>query len=194
MADDPIGAQRQPFTRLTLEHLEALSAKAQDLIEAARDAAVEPHRRKVLRRFSAPETLQYLGNISSDTLYRRLKKDANKARGIVGALATFGPASDPTAFRLGAAANFTEEGLWSRILHRTAEHQLKQVQRGLVNFYAPTTCIHCNNLACRSASFVGNASGLPRASMINPTRPPSISSAARALSPGPSPTSTVGAG
>src|ERR1700687_6019170 len=81
MADDPVGAQRQPFTRLTLEHLEALSAKAQDLIEAARDAAVEPHRRKVLRRFSAPETLQYLGNISIDTLYRRLKKDEQLPQG-----------------------------------------------------------------------------------------------------------------
>ena len=75
MPDDLTDAPRRPFSRLTLEHLEALSGKAQSLIEAARDAAVEPHRRKVLRRFSATETLQYLGNISTDTLYRRLKKD-----------------------------------------------------------------------------------------------------------------------
>ena len=75
MADDSNGVPRQPFARLTLEDLEALSGKAQGLIEAARDAAVEPHRKKVLRRFSATESLQYLGNISIDTLYRRLKKD-----------------------------------------------------------------------------------------------------------------------
>ena len=75
MVDDSPDAQRQPFSRLTLEHLEELSGKAQSLIEAARDAAVEPNRRKVLRRFSATETLQYLGSISIDTLYRRLKKD-----------------------------------------------------------------------------------------------------------------------
>src|ERR1700689_5128266 len=75
MAKGAAGPPRQPFSRLSLEHLETLSGKAQSLIEAARDAAVEPHRRKILRRFSATETLKYLGNISVDTLYRRLKKD-----------------------------------------------------------------------------------------------------------------------
>jgi chromosome partitioning protein len=81
MADDPTGAPQQPFNRLTLEDLEALSGKAQGLIEAARNAAVEPNLRKVLRRFSATETLQYLGNISIDTLYRRLKKDESLPQG-----------------------------------------------------------------------------------------------------------------
>ena len=81
MADDPSGVPHQPFSRLTLEDLEALSGKAQGLIEAARDAAVDPHLRKVLRRFSATETLQYLGNISVDTLYRRLKKDETLPQG-----------------------------------------------------------------------------------------------------------------
>ena len=69
MTDDT--SPRQPFSPLRLGDLEALSSKAQSLIEAARDAAVEPNRRKVLRRFSATESLQYLGNISIDTLYRR---------------------------------------------------------------------------------------------------------------------------
>ena len=36
MADDSSGVPRQPFARLTLEDLEALSGKAQGLIEAAR--------------------------------------------------------------------------------------------------------------------------------------------------------------
>src|ERR1700685_2382846 len=82
MADDAAGSPRQPFSRLSLEHRETLSGKAQSLIDAARDAAVEPHRRKVLRRFSATETLKYLGNISVDTLYRRLKKDEVLPQGV----------------------------------------------------------------------------------------------------------------
>jgi chromosome partitioning protein len=81
MPDDPSGAAQRPFSRLNLEDLEALSGKAQGLIEAARDAAVEPNQRKVLRRFSATEILQYLGNISVDTLYRRLKKDDSLPQG-----------------------------------------------------------------------------------------------------------------
>ena len=81
MADDSDNVPRAPFGRLALEDLEALSGKAQSLIEAARDAAVEPHRRKVLRRFVATEILPYLGNISIDTLYRRLKKDEQLPQG-----------------------------------------------------------------------------------------------------------------
>src|SRR6185312_6566020 len=80
MVDDA-ETPRSPFGRLTLEDLEALSGKAQGLIEAARDAAVEPHKRKLLRRFGATEILQYLGNISIDTLYRRLKKDDHLPQG-----------------------------------------------------------------------------------------------------------------
>jgi hypothetical protein len=78
---DEAETPRSPFGRLSLEDLEALSGKAQGLIEAARDAAVEPHRRKLLRRFGATEILQYLGNISIDTLYRRLKKDEQLPQG-----------------------------------------------------------------------------------------------------------------
>src|SRR5580658_9665113 len=81
MADDTAVGITQPFSQLTVEDLESLSGKARSLIEAARDAAVEPHRRKVLRRFSATETLKYLGNISADTLYRRLKKDEQLPQG-----------------------------------------------------------------------------------------------------------------
>jgi chromosome partitioning protein len=81
MADDTAIGMTQPFSQLTVEDLETLSGKAQSLIEAARDAAVEPHRRKVLRRFSATETLKYLGNISADTLYRRLKKGEELPQG-----------------------------------------------------------------------------------------------------------------
>jgi hypothetical protein len=43
-------------------------------------------------------------NLAGDELSRIIiGGDSNKARGIVGLLATFGPASDPTAFRIGAA-------------------------------------------------------------------------------------------
>lgn len=82
MADDTAAGIIPPFSQLTLEDLESLSGKAQGLIEAARDAAVEPHRRKFLRRFSATEALKYLGNISVDTLYRRLKKDEALPQGV----------------------------------------------------------------------------------------------------------------
>jgi hypothetical protein len=45
-----------------------------------------------------------VSNLAGDELSRViLGGDANKARGIVGLLATFGPANDPTAFRIGAA-------------------------------------------------------------------------------------------
>jgi chromosome partitioning protein len=81
VVEEVSSTSRQGFSPLTLDHLEALSGKAQGLIEAARDAAVEPNRRKVLRRFSAQEALQYLGNISADTLYRRLKKDHQLPQG-----------------------------------------------------------------------------------------------------------------
>src|SRR6185437_2936282 len=69
------------FSRLSLEDLDALSAKAQSLIEAARDAAVEPNEGKVLRSFSTTESLKFLGGISFDTLYRRLKKDPSLPQG-----------------------------------------------------------------------------------------------------------------
>jgi chromosome partitioning protein len=81
MADDTAVGITQPFSQLTVDDLESLSGKARSLIEAARDAAVEPHRRKVLRRFSATETLKYLGNISADTLYRRLKRGEDLPQG-----------------------------------------------------------------------------------------------------------------
>ena len=43
-------------------------------------------------------------NLAGDELSRiTIGGDSNKARGIAGLLATFGPASDPTAFRLGLA-------------------------------------------------------------------------------------------
>jgi chromosome partitioning protein len=81
MSDDADGSTRRPFSRLTLDDLESLSARALHLIHTARDAAVQPNKGKVLRRFSATECLQYLGDISIDTLYRRLKKDENLPQG-----------------------------------------------------------------------------------------------------------------
>lgn len=81
MVDDSVAVGRIPFSALMLEDLEGLAVNAQSLIEAARDAAVEPNRRKVLRTFSATEIPQYLGGISIDTLYRRLKKDPNLPQG-----------------------------------------------------------------------------------------------------------------
>src|SRR5712664_3476553 len=82
MSDDADGSTRTPFSRLTLDDLESLSAKALHLIHTARDAAVQPNKGKVLRRFSATECLQYVGDISIDTLYRRLKKDESLPQGV----------------------------------------------------------------------------------------------------------------
>ena len=82
MTDGADGSSRTAFSRLTLEDLENLSAKALHLIHTARDAAVQPNKSKILRRFSATECLQFLGDISIDTLYRRLKKDENLPQGV----------------------------------------------------------------------------------------------------------------
>lgn len=81
MADEAVQNVRPPFSPLALQEIEDLAAKAQKLIETARNAAVEPNQQKVLREFSATESLQYLGNISIDTLYRRLKKDPSLPQG-----------------------------------------------------------------------------------------------------------------
>lgn len=57
-------------------------------------------------------------DLAGDELSRiTLGADANKARGIAGALATFGPARDPTAFRIGVAYHHDLIG-WS--VERTA--------------------------------------------------------------------------
>jgi chromosome partitioning protein len=82
MAEGTPPVASPPFSPLGLDDLESLAGKAQGLIEAARDAAVDPHRRKQLRRFGATETLKYLGGISVDTLYRRLKKDEALPQGV----------------------------------------------------------------------------------------------------------------
>ena len=49
MNDDAEVATRPPFSRLTLDDLESLSAKALHLIHTARDAAVQPHKGKSAR-------------------------------------------------------------------------------------------------------------------------------------------------
>ena len=53
---------------------------AQGLIEAVRNAALEPNRTKVLRSFPATEICRYLGNISAATPYRRPKGDPELPR------------------------------------------------------------------------------------------------------------------
>ena len=72
---------RDPFRRLALAELEELVQSAQELIESVRDAAIEPNRTKTLRGFTASEVCRYLGDISMDTLYRRLKKDTTLPQG-----------------------------------------------------------------------------------------------------------------
>jgi chromosome partitioning protein len=69
------------FPRLGLQELEARARGAQKLIEAVRNASLEPNLTKVLRTFPATEIVRYLGNISVDTLYRRLKKDPELPQG-----------------------------------------------------------------------------------------------------------------
>ncbi len=81
MSELPTDIPRKPFGRLTLEDLEELASKAQGLIEAARDAAIDPHHRKVLRPFTAPEVAKLCGNLTVDTFSRRLKKDDQLPQG-----------------------------------------------------------------------------------------------------------------
>jgi hypothetical protein len=69
-----------------------------------------------------------VADIPGDELSRVLVGgDANKARGIAGALATFGPASDPTSFRLGVAYH-RDLTHWS--VERTAIDRVRGVVAG----------------------------------------------------------------
>ena len=81
MADETPVAPRAPFRRLALPELEALATSAHGLIESVRDASIAPNQSKVLRRIPAAEACHYLGGISIDTLYRRLKKDPSLPQG-----------------------------------------------------------------------------------------------------------------
>jgi len=81
MTDVAVVPPRAPFRRLKLEELKALAASAQTLITKIRDGAIEPNRVKTLRGIPASEVCRYLGDITIDTLYRRLKKDSDLPQG-----------------------------------------------------------------------------------------------------------------
>ena len=77
----PSSGTARRFPRVDLPMLEHLSEVASQLMERARNAALEPNHRKVLRKWSGPEVTAFLDNISVDTLYRRLKRDPNLPQG-----------------------------------------------------------------------------------------------------------------
>ena len=68
-------SDRRPtrFPPVGLAELQQLSTKASDLMTRARDAALEPNRQKILRKWSISEVAELLGT-NADTLARRLKK------------------------------------------------------------------------------------------------------------------------
>jgi chromosome partitioning protein len=72
---------RAPFRRLMLAELKSLANSAKTLITKIRDGAIEPNRSKTLRGIPANEVCRYLGDITIDTLYRRLKKDPELPQG-----------------------------------------------------------------------------------------------------------------
>ncbi len=63
-----------------LGELQQLSVKASDLMTRARDAALEPNRQKLLRKWSISEVAELLGT-TADTLARRLKKKPELPQG-----------------------------------------------------------------------------------------------------------------
>jgi len=75
-------SDRRPvrFPPVGLEELQQLSLKASDLMTRARDAALEPNREKILRKWSISEVAELLGT-SADTLARRLKKKPELPQG-----------------------------------------------------------------------------------------------------------------
>lgn len=63
------------FPRVGRQELGELAKKFETLLEKAREAALEPARKKVLRKWNATEVAELLG-MTDDSLRRRLKKDA----------------------------------------------------------------------------------------------------------------------
>jgi transposase len=63
-----------------LAELQQLSSKAADLMTRARDAALEPNRQKIVRKWSISEVAELLGT-SADTLARRVKKKPELPQG-----------------------------------------------------------------------------------------------------------------
>jgi chromosome partitioning protein len=75
-------SDRRPtrFPPVGLAELQQLSTKASDLMTRARDAALEPNRQKILRKWSISEVAELLGT-NADTLARRLKKKPELPQG-----------------------------------------------------------------------------------------------------------------
>ena len=75
-------SDRRPmrFPPVGLDELQVLARKASDLMLRARDAALEPNRRKILRKWSISEVAELLGT-NADTLARRLKKKPELPQG-----------------------------------------------------------------------------------------------------------------
>jgi len=75
-------SDRRPtrFPPVGLAELQQLSIKASDLMTRARDAALEPNRQKILRKWSISEVAELLST-NADTLARRLKKKPELPQG-----------------------------------------------------------------------------------------------------------------
>ena len=68
------------FPPVGLAELQSLAARASDLMQRARNAALEPNRQKILRKWAISEVAELLGT-NADTLARRLKKKPELPQG-----------------------------------------------------------------------------------------------------------------
>src|SRR5471032_1449839 len=75
-------SDRRPtrFPPVGLAELQQLSIKASDLMQRARNAALEPNRQKILRKWSISEVAELLST-NADTLARRLKRRPDLPQG-----------------------------------------------------------------------------------------------------------------
>lgn len=75
-------SDRRPirFPPVGLAELKQLAGKATDLMTRARDAALEPNRQKILRKWGISEVAELLGT-NADSLARRLKRKPNLPQG-----------------------------------------------------------------------------------------------------------------
>ena len=75
-------SDRRPmrFPPVGLPELQSLAARASDLMQRARNAALEPNHQKILRKWGISEVAELLGT-NADSLARRLKKKPELPQG-----------------------------------------------------------------------------------------------------------------
>jgi chromosome partitioning protein len=73
----------RPLARLNAAKMAELAEQGRRLTTAIRDQATHPDHRKKLRTFQGFEVVKWLGGITVETLYRRLKRDPSLPQGVM---------------------------------------------------------------------------------------------------------------